>query len=70
MVDHNLMERIQGLRPWECDRLTLAEIDHALTDPKVRSRGPDRSDMEILAYAQWWGSLTPAERLRQGVKDG
>ncbi|HYE21319.1 MAG TPA: hypothetical protein VEA69_22930 [Tepidisphaeraceae bacterium] len=66
MIDRILMQRVPGLKPWECDRFTLAEIEMVLRDTSKHapSGHPNMSDAEIARYNAWWNSLTLEERLQ------
>ena len=69
-IDKALMEKLPGLKPWECDRFTLAEIEYVLAEPEeaLHDGAPDMSDADILAHAQRWEALTPVERLREAAR--
>ena len=62
------MQKIKGLKPAGCDRMTLAEIDFALADTEGRVSGGGRNmtDEEIEEELQEWEQLTPAQKLARG----
>jgi hypothetical protein len=60
-MDRGLMEMI-GKTPEELDGMTLAEIAVACIDPS-KPEGHDTTEAELVAYAHWWQSLTPEEKL-------
>lgn len=66
-MDKALLHACKGMRPADCDRLTLSEIEFLLSDPKDHDPDgtPAMSDAEIAAHRRWWLSLTPTERLEQ-----
>lgn len=65
------MKAMPGLRPADCDRLTLAEIAFVLagTEERTPAGRPSMSDDEILEYAARWQALTPQERLQHGWRE-
>lgn len=73
-VKRRLMHGGMKLRPWEIQRLTLAEIVLALDEDTEKPRRPsgsvDLSDPGTREeYAAWVRSLTPTERI-QAMRDG
>jgi len=47
----------------ELDKMTLAEIAVACTDPDPKKSGESYGDDDVMAYAMWWNSLTPEQKL-------
>jgi len=68
-IERRLMHGTMRLRPWEIDRLTVPELVLALDSDLETRRAPGggvalgkvMGDRE--AYATWWRSMTPLERL-------
>lgn len=52
------MEQLPGLKPWECDEFTLAEIQFVLAGP-----APAMGGDEIAANVAARQAMTPKQRL-------
>ena len=66
-IDRFLLQE-RHLRPWELERLTLPEMMLYLEKPDQAPPGGGQavaSQDELIAYARWWRSLTPRQRLEQ-----
>lgn len=59
-------------RPWEIERMTPVEIMLALDgDTEKHRTPPGGTDIQLggtQSYADWWRSLTPAQRLERARK--
>jgi hypothetical protein len=54
-------------RPWEIDRMTLAEVAEVLeahAEQRPGSRDADEHrGLDAESYVRWWRGLTPGQRL-------
>ncbi len=70
-IDLILMTK-RGIKPWELDRLTVAEVCILLEDETKRRAPSGRTPMgpdEIQAYARRMRSMTTLEKL-QAAREG